>query len=304
VVQHWINRSDNVASTPKQLPQPSYNRPTYVNPRGKSFGQLAGLHQTIDPLSLSAGSVMVEEEMTGQPIFSKNAAAVLPIASITKLMTALVTLDARLPMTDIIVIDESDVDTLKGSSSRLRVGTRLTRAEALLLALMSSENRAAHALARTHPLGIQAFVQLMNQKARQINMINTYFTDPTGLSSNNRSTASDLAKMVKTAYQQPVIRQFSTSTSYQLQTEYGLLNYRNTNPLVGSSTWNVNVSKTGYISEAGRCLVMHVQVLGRNFVFVLLDAIGKSSRVNDAIRIRQWIEQVLTAQTVGSNSNQ
>lgn len=256
-----------------------------------SFGSLYGLDKTPDPLDLQSSVALVIDSQTNEVLLSKNSSAVLPIASITKLMTSLVVLDAGLDLQEIITITEADVDTEKRSSSRLQVGTQLTRTEMLHLALMSSENRAAHALGRYYPGGLPAFVRAMNARAQQLQMRDTYFVEPTGLSSKNQSSANDLAILVKAAHQNPLIREYSTSVDAVVPVGQKALQFRNTNGLVRGGTWDIAVQKTGYIAEAGRCLVMQVSMAGRELVMVLLDSAGKYSRIADAERIRRWVTQ-------------
>lgn len=257
-----------------------------------SQGVLAGLHGTEDPLELKAGVAYVLDLATSDIVFSKNSDVVLPIASITKLMTALVVVEAQLPLDEYIEITNADVDTEKGSHSRLKVGTRLTRADIMHIALMASENRAAHALGRTYPGGLVAFVAAMNAKARLLGMQSTQFVDPTGLRSSNVSSGGDLAKLVAAAYQYDVIRQFSTGTEHWITGVDGQgVRYRNSNALVMNPDWQIDVSKTGYISEAGRCLVMHTRIQDRPFIIVLLDSLAKHTRLDDAGRIKRWLEE-------------
>jgi D-alanyl-D-alanine endopeptidase (penicillin-binding protein 7) len=260
-----------------------------VAPR-PSYGQLAGLRATPDELDLKSSVALVIDQETQEVLFSKNDQAVLPIASLTKLMTGLVISEAHLPMDEVITITQDDVDTEKGSSSRLRVGTQLTRAEALHLALMSSENRAAHALGRTWPGGLQDFVARMNAKARALGMKDTQYVEPTGLSSRNQSSAHDLATLVNAAYQDSVLREYSTSTGYQVAVGKRTLQYNNTNRLVKNPDWDIGLQKTGYISEAGQCLVMQAKIAGRKLIMVFLDSAGKLSRLGDAERVRRWVE--------------
>lgn len=257
---------------------------------GASFGQIYGLHQTVDPLDLKSSVALVLDQETNEVLLSKNSEAVLPIASLTKLMTALVVVEARQPMDDTITITSEDVDTEKFSSSRLAVGTTLSRGDALHLALMSSENRAAHALGRHYPGGLPAFVQAMNAKARLLGMRDTHYVEPTGLSSQNQSSAKDLASLVKSAYQQPTIRELSTSTDYAVQVGARHLQFRTTNSLVRNPSWDIGLQKTGYIVEAGRCLVMQARMAGRKLIMVFLDSTGKYSRQGDAERVRKWLE--------------
>lgn len=243
---------------------------------------------------LSANSVLVMDQNTHEVLFSKNDKAVLPIASLTKLMTGLLVVDAQLPLDEEIVITQDDVDTIKGSSSRLAVGTHLTRGEALHLALMSSENRAAHALGRTYPGGLPVFVNLMNRRAAELGMRDTRYVEPTGLSSLNQSSAQDLARLVGIAHQRPLLRELSTSPSYELVSARNrVLQYRNSNRLIEKDEWNIGLQKTGYISEAGRCLVMQASVAGRQLIMVFLDAADKAARIGDAERVRHWVERSL-----------
>jgi len=243
-----------------------------------------------DEVFLRSAVALVQDAASGETLIAKNQGAVLPIASITKLMTAMVVLDANLNLEQRVAISDEDYDLVKGTRSRLRPGTVLTRDELLLLALMSSENRAAYSLARTYPGGIMAFVAAMNDKARALGMSDTHFIDPTGLSSSNVSTAQDLARMVAAAHGYALIRQYSTRESATVQAFGRPLGYRNTNGLVRSAQWDIGLSKTGYISEAGRCLVMRVRMASREVNVVLLDSWGKLSRVGDANRIKKWLE--------------
>lgn len=255
-----------------------------------SLGHAIGLHAVDDPLSLKSAVALVVDQETGEVLVDKNSAAVLPIASISKLMTAIVVLDAQLPLYEMLAISEADVDTERNTRSRLGTGTRLSRGELLQLALMSSENRAAHALGRHYPGGMPAFVEQMNQKAREIGMVSTSFVEPTGLSSNNVSTARDLATLVRAASKYPLIREYSTASGLTVDTGYRTVSYRNTNRLVGNPDWDIELQKTGYISEAGNCVVMQTRIDGRPVVIVLLDAQARMARVGDAQRIRQWLE--------------
>lgn len=255
-----------------------------------SFGQLAGLHGKRDELALKSSVALVIDQDTQEVLFSKNEQAVLPIASLTKLMTGLIVSEAKLPMDEVITITQDDVDTEKNSSSRLRVGTSLTRGEALHLALMASENRAAHALGRTYPGGLATFVGLMNAKAHTIGMKDTQYVEPTGLSSRNQSSAKDLATLVNVAYQDSQLREFTTSPSYDVAVGKRTLSFHNTNLLVRKSDWDIGLQKTGYITEAGQCLVMQARVAGRKLIMVFLDSAGKLSRIADAQRVRKWVE--------------
>jgi D-alanyl-D-alanine endopeptidase (penicillin-binding protein 7) len=259
-------------------------------PARPSYGQLAGLHSVQDQLDLKSSVALVIDQDTREVLFSKNDSAVLPIASLTKLMTGLIVSEAKLPMDEMITITQDDVDTEKGSRSRLKVGTMLTRGELLHLALMSSENRAANALGRTYPGGPEAFVSLMNAKAKMLGMKDTRYVEPTGLSSRNQSSAHDLAMLVNTAYGDPVLREFSTSPGHQVAVGNRTLQYNNTNRLVKSPSWEIGLQKTGYISEAGQCLVMQAKIAGRKLIMVFLDSAGKLSRIGDAERVRKWME--------------
>ncbi len=255
-----------------------------------SFGQKAGLHATSDILDLKSSVAYVIDQDTHEVLLSKNDQAVLPIASITKLMTGLILSEAKLPMDEAITITQDDVDTEKGSSSRLRVGATLTRGELLHLALMASENRAAHALGRTYPGGLSSFVGLMNAKAAQLGMRDTRYIEPTGLSSHNQSSAKDLATLVGNAYHDATLRELTTSPSYKVEVGNRTLQYNTTNRLVKSPNWDIGLQKTGYISEAGQCLVMQAKVAGRQLIMVFLDSAGKLSRIGDAERVRKWVE--------------
>jgi len=240
---------------------------------------------------LKSHSAMVVRLDDGQPLYAKNMDAVVPIASITKLMTAMVVLDAPLPLAEPITISTADMDEIKGTHSRLKVGSRLTREDLLRIALMASENRAAAALSRVYPGGTRAFIAAMNHKASELGMSQSRFVDGTGLSSDNVSTARDLAAMVKAAYSYPLIREFTTETAYAVKLSNGrTLQYRNSNGLVRNSDWEIGLSKTGYISEAGRCLVMQAVISATPVIIVLLDSWGRLTRIGDANRIRKWVE--------------
>lgn len=238
----------------------------------------------------SGAALVIEQGGGGDTLFQKNADLVVPIASITKLMTAMVVLDGAPNLQAPITVSDEDVDLLRGSRSRLPVGSVLPRHTALLLALMSSENRAAHALARHYPGGMEAFVSAMNVKAQSLGMRDTHFEDPTGLTSNNVSTAHDLAKMVLAAHHYPLIREFTTTSEASVDVKGRTLDYRNTNQLVKSSTWDIGLSKTGYIHEAGKCLVMQARLADKPVIIVLLDSAGKLTRIGDANRIKRWME--------------
>lgn len=257
-----------------------------------TFGQLAGLHGAADALALKSSVAFVIDQETNEVLFKKNELAVLPIASITKLMTGLLVIEAKLPMDEAITITQSDVDTEKGSSSRLKVGATLSRGELLHLALMSSENRAAHALGRSYPGGLSNFVDVMNTRAKSLGMLDTSYVEPTGLSSKNQSSARDLATLVNFAYGDPTLRELSTSTGHQVAVGSRTLQYNNTNRLVKNPAWDIGLQKTGYISEAGQCLVMQAKVAGRKLIMVFLDSKGKLSRLGDAERVKRWVESI------------
>jgi D-alanyl-D-alanine endopeptidase (penicillin-binding protein 7) len=246
-------------------------------------------------LKLRSAAALVVSQDQGQLLYAKNTDAVMPIASITKLMTAMVVLDSGLPLEEEVIIDQADVDVLKGTRSRLRVGVILTRRELLKLALMASENRAAAALARAYPGGLPAFVQAMNQKSRELGMRDTRFLDSSGLNPGNVSTAHDLALMVYGGYQYPLIREFTTSESHRIASadrRKRVVAFRNSNGLVRSHHWEIGLSKTGYINEAGRCLVMQATIAAKPVIIVLLDSWGKLSRIADANRIKRWVEHL------------
>ncbi len=253
-------------------------------------GDLAGLHLTRDPLDLNSNVALVLDQNTNEVLFEKNSNVALPIASITKLMTSLVVVEGGQGLDEILTVNDEDVDREKLSHSRLRVGSQLSRANMLHIALMSSENRAASALGRHYPGGIRAFVVAMNAKARELGMNSSHFADSTGLNSANVSSARDLAKLVIAAYQHPLIRQYSTDSRYAVDPGGRVLQYRNSNGLIEKPDWEIGLQKTGYISEAGRCLVMQAYVTGRPVVMIFLDSKTKFSRLADASRIRKWLE--------------
>lgn len=255
-----------------------------------------------DPTHLDVRSTaaLVIDRADGRTLYAKNIDAVVPIASITKLMTAMVVLDAQLDLREGITISDDDIDMVKHTGSRLRIGTVLERDDLLRLALMASENRAASALGRSYPGGIHAFVSAMNGKARELGMVRTRFVDSSGLSSDNVSTAEDLAKMVTAAHRYPLIQEYTTSTGHVVRTGDGrVLAFRNTNGLVKDNAWHIDVSKTGYISEAGRCVVMHARIAAKPMIIVLLDSWGKYTRIADANRIKRWVENTQIRNTPG-----
>jgi D-alanyl-D-alanine endopeptidase (penicillin-binding protein 7) len=243
---------------------------------------------------LRSSAVMVQDAETGEVVLNKNSEVPVPIASITKLVTAMVILDRELDLEQRIVVSREDVDTVKGTRSRLMPGSILTRDELLLLALMASENRAAAALGRTYPGGMAAFVKAMNEKAAELGMTESKFVEPTGLSPANVASPRDLVKLVRAAHAYPLIREYSTRDRATVYPFKRPLRFVNTNNLVRSSHWDIELSKTGYISEAGRCLVMHVRLASKDLIVVLLDSWGKQSRIGDANRIRRWLETSMT----------
>ncbi|MES2535184.1 MAG: D-alanyl-D-alanine endopeptidase [Pseudomonadota bacterium] len=255
-------------------------------------GDLAGLHLTRDPLDLKSNAALVMDQSSSEVLFEKNSQVALPIASITKLMTSLIIVEANQNMDEILHVTDEDIDKEKNTHSRLRIGSQLTRANMLHIALMSSENRAASALGRHYPGGITAFVAAMNAKAKALGMTHTRYVDSTGLSSNNVASARDLAKLVIAAHRHPIIRQYSTDGKYAVEPGGPVLQYKNSNHLVENPEWEIGLQKTGYISEAGRCLVMQARIEGRPVVMVFLDSKGKQSRLADAGRIRKWLENI------------
>lgn len=277
--------------TPRLVPSKAATRSAARLPRQRarvSEGKKSGLHRVIDPLALKSSVALVVDQDTNEILLEKNADAVLPIASITKLMTALVTIEAELPLDEELVVTRQDRTTDR-MRSRLAPGVRLTRSEALHLALMSSENHAAQLLGRTYPGGLSAFVEAMNAKASLLGMSASHFVDPTGLSPDNRSSPQDLVRLVKAAHDHPIMRDYSTSAGYQLAIGKRTVQYGNTNRLTTNPDWDIGLQKTGYISAAGRCLVMQAVIEGRRVVMVLLDSVGKYSRIGDAQRIRTYL---------------
>jgi D-alanyl-D-alanine endopeptidase (penicillin-binding protein 7) len=248
-----------------------------------------------DPRLRSAAAI-VQDQNTDELLLSKKAEDVMPIASITKLMTAMVLLDSGINMGRPITIEESDKDKLRYSHSRLYVGTRLSRMQALLLTLMASENRAAHALARTYPGGKEEFVRAMNRKAQALGLTETRFEDSSGLSGGNVSSAQDLCSLVNAAYRYTLIRDFSTRKEFTFRNERRVFRFVNTNSLVRNASWDIGLSKTGYIQESGRCLVMQTSLRDRRIVIVLLNASGERTRINDVLRIKRWLEQIESVQ--------
>lgn len=272
--------------TPRLVPSKTATRSAARLPA--SEGKKSGLDRVTDPLALKSSVALVVDQDTNEVLLEKNADAVLPIASITKLMTVLVTVEAELPLDEELVVTRQDRTTDR-TRSRLAPGVKLTRAEAMHLALMSSENHAAQLLGRTYPGGISAFVDAMNAKASLLGMSASHFVDPTGLSPENRSSPQDLVRLVKAAHDHPIMRDYSTSVGYQLAIGKRTVQYGNTNRLTANPDWDIGLQKTGYISAAGRCLVMQAVIEGRRVVMVLLDSVGKYSRIGDAQRIRTYL---------------
>jgi D-alanyl-D-alanine endopeptidase (penicillin-binding protein 7) len=280
---------------PVELATPPTAPAARINKFALSDGD-AGLAAYARDLKLRSAAALVVSQDQGQLLYAKNTDAVMPIASITKLMTAMVVVDSGLPLDEDLVIEQADVYVLKGTRSRLKVGMVLTRRELLKLALMASENRAAAALARSYPGGLPVFVQTMNQKAADLGMRDTRFLDSTGLNPGNVSTAHDLALMVYAGYQYPLIREFTTSDSHRIALAgrrfSRVVAFRNSNGLVRSHSWEIGLSKTGYINEAGRCLVMQATIAAKPVIIVLLDSWGKLTRIADANRIKRWVERL------------
>jgi D-alanyl-D-alanine endopeptidase (penicillin-binding protein 7) len=250
-------------------------------------------------LSLRSAAAIIQDQETGEVLFGKNASAVTPIASITKLMTAMVVLDAGLDLNEAITISGQDMDWLRGTHSRLKPGASLSRDELLRVALMASENRAAAALGRTYPGGIEAFRRAMNHKAQMLGMNDTRFDDATGLSSANVSSAENLAKLVRAAHGYDLIRSYTTMTEHEVHVAGRPLAYHNTNRLVANGAWNIGLSKTGFTNDAGRCLVLQAKLAERKVIIVLLDSWGKFSRIGDANRVRAWLEANARPQSSG-----
>ena len=239
---------------------------------------------------LKSNSVLIVDQSDSTVLYSRHADVAAPIASITKLMTALVVLDARQSLSQPLAITQAEMALPRGGFSRLSVGTVLTRGDLMHLALMSSENRAAHALGVNYPGGLSAVVAAMNRKAAALGMSSAHFVDPTGLSSDNVASPEDLSKLVIAASQHPTIREYSTDRHYTVRVRRHLVEFRNTDNLVANPSWNIIVQKTGYITEAGKCLVMEAVIEGRNVVIVLLDSAGRLTRVADAKRVKTWME--------------
>ena len=270
-----------------------------VSYSGQAEARRAAERPAGQKLSLRSSAALVQDAETGEILYGKNASAVAPIASITKLMTAMVVLDAGLDLNQVITISADDMDALRGTHSRLKPGASLSRDELLRLALMASENRAAAALARTYPGGIEAFRNAMNHKAQMLGMNSAHFDDATGLSSANVASAEDLVKMVRAAHRYELIRDYTTATGHEVQVAGRPLSYHNTNRLVANESWNIGLSKTGFTNDAGRCLVLQAKLAERQVIIVLLDSWGKLTRIGDANRIRAWMEANAKAHSGG-----
>jgi D-alanyl-D-alanine endopeptidase (penicillin-binding protein 7) len=259
-------------------------------PSVQTMGDLAGLNLTRDPLDLKSSVALVLDQSNSEVLFEKNANVALPIASITKLMTGLVVVQARQDMTEMLKVTDDDIDREKFTRSRLKIGSELSRSDMLHIALMSSENRAASALGRNYPGGLPAFVAAMNAKARQLGMNDTHYVDSSGLSKFNVASARDLAKLVMASHNEPLLRQYSTDQKTIVETNGVPMRYGNTNRLVNNPDWDIGLQKTGFINEAGRCLVMQAKIEGRAVIMVFLDSKGTQSRSADAGRMRKWLE--------------
>jgi D-alanyl-D-alanine endopeptidase (penicillin-binding protein 7) len=283
------------AAKPTRVVRAVHRSVVRADPPSNSFGHASGLQNTAAALDLKSSVAFVIDQDTNEVLLNKNSDAVLPIASITKLMTALVVTETGLSLDERLVVSQEDVAATAGSRSRLAVGTQLTRGEMLHLALMASENRAAHVLGRSYPGGVEPFVAAMNVKAQELGMQDTRYVEPTGLSSSNQSSAQDLSRLVRAAFLHPIIRELSTSPQAVVPVGRQHLQFNTTNGLVRNPAWEIGLQKTGYISAAGRCLVMQAQLAGRNLIMVLLDSAGKYSRIGDAERIRQWLAVAPTA---------
>ena len=272
--------------------RPGIQRASYIPVAPvETVGDMAGLNRTPDPLSLRSNVALVIDQATSQVLFDKNSTVALPIASVTKLMTATVVVEAHQDMNEMLTVTDDDVDREKHSSSRLRVGAQLSRDDMLHIALMSSENRAASALGRNYPGGLSAFVAAMNAKARALGMTDTHYADPTGLDSRNVASARDLAKLVVYAYNYPILRQYTTDPKYVVEPSGRPLQYASSNRLVASKDWDIELQKTGFINEAGHCLVMLTKIDGRSVLMVFLDSKGRASHVADAARMRRWLTE-------------
>ena len=277
--------TQTVAEDPTSRLATAYSPTSTQSQAAEKFWTLVGKPE------VRSSAVIVFDEADEALLYSKNAKQAMPIASITKLMTALVVRAADQDLNEVLTITTEDRDTKKGTTSRLLIGTELTRADLLHLALMSSENRAAHALGRNYPGGLKAFVRAMNAKAKELGMKSARFVEPTGLSSGNISSAADLVKLVTAASRDPLIRHYSTNQSHEVQVGNQILQFKSSNSLTSKEDWQIALQKTGYTSDAGRCLVMTAFVHERPIVMVLLNSVGKYTRIADARRVRTWMER-------------
>ena len=255
----------------------------------ETVGDAEGLNHVRDALDLKSNVALVLDQASSEVLFDKNSDVALPIASITKLMTALVVVEAKQDMNEVLEITDEDIDREKFSSSRLRPGVHMTRGDMLHIALMSSENRAAHALARNYPGGLEACIAAMNAKAHSLGMAETHYIEPTGLSSDNHSSAEDLARLVKVAHEVPLLREFTTSKEATFRVGRREMAFHSTNGLVREGKWDIGLQKTGFINEAGKCMVMQAELYGRKLILVFLDITGRTPRVADAERVRKWL---------------
>jgi D-alanyl-D-alanine endopeptidase (penicillin-binding protein 7) len=271
----------------------STTTPVHHRHHTHSQGHASRASLSLDEPGLRSSAALVLDETHSTVLYSRHADVAMPIASISKLVTALTVADAKQPMDEVIEVTDEDRAIGKGAASRLTVGTRLTRGDLFHLALMASENRAAHALARNYPGGMKAFMPAMNAKARELGMSSSHFVEPTGLSSDNVASPEDLSKLVMAASKNATIREYSTDPGYDVRVGRRMIGFHNTNSLVNNPTWDIVVQKTGYIEEAGRCLVMQTVIDGRTIVIVLLNSFGKQTRVADATRVRKWMEAKL-----------
>jgi D-alanyl-D-alanine endopeptidase (penicillin-binding protein 7) len=289
----------SVKARKRKVAYHAYRAPVRLLPAAPSAAVAKDLAESdlTRSLILSSNVAFALDESNSQVLFEKNSDAPMPIASITKLMTALVVVEAGQNMDEILEVTNDDIDRIKHTSSRLPIGAKLSRADMLHIALMSSENRAASALGRNYPGGLPAFVAAMNAKAKALGMANTHYVEPTGLSSENVASARDLAKLVAAVHDHPVLAQYSTNSKYEVDTGRRTLHYVNSNRLIGNEDWEIELQKTGYITEAGRCLVMQVKIDDRPVVMVFLDSKGRYSRFADAGRLRKWVVEKINSAT-------
>lgn len=289
-VPQKVAKPQKPASAQKPVAKKTPAKNFAAAPVSQSMGSRLGLRSEFTEIALNSSAVIVVDQVSGEVLLEKNPDVALPIASITKVMTAMVMLEAELPLQEVITITKQDASLQKHNTSRLHVGARFTRDQLLHLALMSSDNRAAHALGRNYPGGLDAFVAAMNEKAQALGMTQSRFVEPTGLSSENQSTPRDLSRLVNAAHDFPLIREYSTSASAVVRVGKQVQEFRNTNALARTGEWDLGLSKTGFIRDAGRCLVMQATIDDQDVIIVMLDAEASTKRLRDAERIRQWIE--------------